>query len=304
MATVALKRGAAPPRGKAGTRRSAPPSPPVALPVAPHALRRHLAILIALLVTGLGIAALLLTGGWEQLKAEALRTTARAGFEIRRVEISGTHELPRLAVYQAALTGPTNAMLAADLTAIRARLLALPWVADASVGRRLPDTLDIAITERQPVALWQYHQHFQAIDITGRPLTDQHLDRYASLPVVVGAGANERVRELLALIAVAPGLTRQIDAGVLVGGRRWDIRFKSHETLLLPDEPAAATAALKRFAGIAAAQPPGSALLGSGRYARFDMRLPGRIIVGGPAVAAAIAAAEKAAKAAKKPATV
>lgn len=303
MATVALKRGAAPPRAKA--RPKPPAAPPVALPVAPGALRRNLAILVGLIVAGLGIAALLLTGGWARLQTEALRTTAQAGFEIRRVEISGTRELPRLAVYQAALTGPTNAMLAADLGAIRARLLEQPWVADASVSRRLPDTLDIAITERRPVALWQFHQRFHAIDITGRPLTDQHLERYASLPVVVGPGANARVRELLALVAAAPGLAGQIDAGVLVGGRRWDIRFKSRETLLLPDQPAAASTALKRFARLAASQPPGTALIGSGRYARFDMRLPGRIIVGGPAVAEAIAAAEKAAKAAaKKPATV
>jgi cell division protein FtsQ len=306
MASVALKRGQAAPKAASARPVSrAAPVATVALPVSAATLRRNLLIGGGLLIALAGIAIAALFGVWQRAGDEFTAATARAGFEVNRVEITGNRQLSRMDIYKAVLPGRTNAMLSVDLAAIRGRLLALPWVADASVGRRLPDTLDIVIVERRPVALWQYRGRFAAIDGSGKLLTATGLERYAGLPVVVGPGANARVRELLALAAAAPSLGDRIDAAVLVGGRRWDIRFKSGETLLLPDTPAAATAAIKRFARIEAAQPAGVGLLG-GRFARFDMRLPGRMTVGGPAVADAIAAAEKAARAAKaaKPATI
>ncbi len=294
MSSVALKRGAAPPRAKVPARRVPPPAT-LALPVSAPVLRRNLlgAGLGLAALAGLGIAALM--GVPQRLLQDFVHWTADAGFEIRHVEVSGTREMARLPVYEAALSGPTNAMLTADLGAIRTRLLALPWVADASVGRRLPDTLTIAIVERRPVALWQHRGRFAAIDVSGQVLATDRLERFARLPVVVGNGANDRVRELLALAAAAPALAPQVDAAVLVGGRRWDLRFKSGETLALPDQPAAASAALKRFARLEATLGPNEKLLG-GRFRRFDMRLPGQMIVGGPAVAEALAAAAKAAK--------
>jgi cell division protein FtsQ len=177
---------------------------------------------------------------------------------------------------------------------VRERLRTLPWVADASVQRRLPDTLVIEVSERKPVALWQYHQRLAAIDITGRVLTRERLERWNELPILVGAGANTRVHDALELIATTP-LGRDVNAAVFVGGRRWDLKFKSGETLALPDQPGQAKAALASFARLDGQGP--ERLLG-GRFTRFDMRLPGRMIVAGPAVAETLAAAEKARRAA------
>ena len=86
-----------------------------------------------------------------------------------------------------------------------------------------------------------------------------------------------------------------MNAAVFVGGRRWDLRFKSGETLALPDQPGQARAALATFAKLDGQGP--ERLLG-GRFTRFDLRLPGRMIVAGPAVAETLAEAEKARRAA------
>ena len=296
-----MKRGQKPPRHKPVPQRKAAPET-IALPVSAQALRRNIAIAGITLIGITGVILATLAGVPQQQWADFVGSTARAGFEVRHVEIAGTREMDKLPIYDAALSGPSNAMLRADLPQIRNRLLTLPWVADASVGRRLPDTLTIQIVERRPVALWQHQQRFALIDITGRPLATTGLDRFAALPVVVGRGANTRVRELLALTAAAPTLSDKVDAAVLVGGRRWDVKFKSGETLALPDTPAAATAAFKRFARLEAGLSEDRKLLG-GRFQRFDMRLPGQMTVAGPAVQQALEAAAKAAKA-PKPTTI
>jgi cell division protein FtsQ len=301
MTATTIKRGTRAPRHKPVPQRRAVDT--VALPVSARALRRNVAIAATVLVTATGVVVASLMGIPQRMWGDFVRSTATAGFEIRHVEVEGTREMPRMPVYDAALAGSSNAMLTADLPAIRSRLLALPWVADASVGRRLPDTISISIVERRPVALWQYHQHFALIDLSGQVLPTPRIERFTGLPVVVGAGANKRVRELLVLTASAPTLSDKVDAAVLVGGRRWDVRFKSGETLALPDTPAAATAAFKRFARLESELGEDRKLLG-GRFQRFDMRLPGQITVGGPAVQQALEAAAKAAKAAQKPTTI
>jgi len=289
------------------TRKRAPARPPaVTLPFAAPTLKRGLLLgLGAVLLVG-GIVAAGLARLPERSLEMARLASADAGFQIRHVDISGTHEMTRLQVYEAVLTGPENALLSTDLAAIRQRLLAMPWVADASVSRRLPDTLMVHIEERQPVALWQHQGRFRLIDIKGQVLAKTDLARFSALPLVFGEGANRRVREMLQLSAAAGGISDQIEAGVLIGGRRWNIHFKSGETLALPDTPAGAKAAMLRFAKLESDLSDNQKLLG-GPYERFDMRVPGQMTIGGAAIKEALDAAAKAAgrqALAQKPATI
>ena len=63
-------------------------------------------------------------------------------------------------------------------------------------------------------------------------LSDQ---RSSDLPFVVGDGANERLGEFLALLDAAQELRPKIAAGVLVGGRRWNLKMKSGLDVKLPE---------------------------------------------------------------------
>ncbi len=289
MNAAVIKRGAAP-RKKAAVRKKPPAM--VRVPLAPRRFVRHAASAFVLLLVAAAAAAAMIAG----LPGRAWQATARmaavAGFEVRHVEVHGVATGPRLAVIAAALEGPTNSMLLVDLAAARSRLLALPWVADASVARRLPDTMIVDVVERRPVALWQFRHRLVAIDRSGVPLTAERLDRFAALPLVVGPGANDHVGDLLALLS-SWRLAPQVDAATFVGARRWDLRFRSGETLLLP-EGAAARAALARFDALDRK----TGLVGHG-YTRFDLRLPGQITV---RVAAPVKAPAKAPPAPAKPA--
>ncbi|MBV8971402.1 MAG: FtsQ-type POTRA domain-containing protein [Sphingomonadaceae bacterium] len=270
MNAAVIKRGATP-RRKAVVRRKPPAM--VRVPLAPRRFARHAASAFIALVLIAAIAAAIVAGLPGRAWQETARAAARSGFEVRHVEVHGVATGPRLEVIAAALEGPTNSMLLVDLAAARARLVALPWVADASVARRLPDTLIVDVTERRPVALWQLHHRLVVIDRAGVPLTSNHLERFAALPLVVGPEANTHVGDLIALLAAAPRLGRLVDAATYVGTRRWDLRFRSGETLLLP-EGAAAGAALARFELLDRS----TGLIAHG-YARFDLRVPGQMTV-------------------------
>jgi cell division protein FtsQ len=284
-----MRRGAKPAK-------AAPPNRRLAVPDLSPRTRRSLLIGVPALLASGGIAIAVVADVPARMRASLALESAAAGFEIHHVEVQGAREVPRMVVYNAVLRGTSNPLLGADLAAIRAQLQRHPWVADASVSRRLPDTLVVRLAERKPVALWQHQGRFRVVDIGGRVLSKDRLERFAGLPLVVGPGANHQVADWLALTAASPRLAGQIEAGVLVGARRWNVHFKSGETLALPDTPGGARAALTRFASLEEELPPNRKLLGT-HFERFDMRVPGQLIVGGPQVQKALEAAEKAARA-------
>jgi len=212
----------------------------------------------------------------QMIGIEAGELIGRAGFAVKRVEIRGIDRMERRPVENAALDQRERAMPLVDLAAIRSRLLAQGWVADARVSRRLPDTLVIDIVERQPAALWQYQRQLILVDKDGRPIERVRLTGtpLPDLPIVIGPGANRRLGALEALLAAAPTLKPMLDGATWIGNRRWDIRFRSGETLSLPEGEAAARKALMYFA----AQDGTARLLGQG-ITRFDMRVPGKLVL-------------------------
>ena len=161
-----------------------------------------------------------------------------------------------------------------DVSRIRERLLAFGWVKDARVSRRLPDTLVIDIVERTPSALWQDKQQLALIDGEGVVLDRVPVDKMPDLPLVIGAGANSRAGQLKAIMGAAPTMQAQLASATWVGGRRWDLSFQSGETVALPEGERPAKDAIARFAKMDRS----AGLLGRG-LVRFDLRLPGKMIV-------------------------
>lgn len=229
----------------------------------------------ALLVAG-AVFGFVAMGLPQMVGVEIGEMIGRAGFAVRGIEITGIDRMDRRQVENAVLDQTARAMPLVDLEAIRARLLQQGWVKDARVSRRFPDTLVIDVVERAPAAIWQYQRRLALVDEAGRVIEQVRLSGtpLPDLPIVIGPGANLRLDALATLLNAAPQLKPMLDGATWVGNRRWDIRFRSGETLSLPEGEAEARAALTDFArrdGVAR-------LLGQG-IVRFDMRVPGRFVV-------------------------
>lgn len=274
MATLPRPAAARRPAAPAPRARKVAPPAAVRVPLSPSALRRLILTGTLALLALAGIAIILASGLPQRAARSAVAATAAAGFEIRDIRISGLHQVSRDAVLDAALSGDSDAILAADLPAIRSRIEALPWVDRATVARRLPATLEIAVTERVPAAIWQRHGMLRLVDRTGRVLTPADVRAWPHLPLLVGEGAELELASLEALLKTQPALAPKVDSAVWVSQRRWDLHMKTGETIALPEGYAAAETALRQFARLEGEKP----LLGQG-YVRFDLRLPGKMVV-------------------------
>jgi cell division protein FtsQ len=167
------------------------------------------------------------------------------GFSIKAVTIVGERELKEQDILAVAGIGPRNSLVFLDVATIRERLKQLPLVKEAAVTKLYPGRLLIEIEERQPFALWQCDGQVRIVAADGVPLAAMGDQRFIHLPLVVGAGANEKLDQYLALLETAGDLRERIVAGVLVSGRRWTLKTANGIDVLLPEmEPAAALARL------------------------------------------------------------
>jgi cell division protein FtsQ len=244
------------------------------LPLAPHTVRRVSSWLLGGMLLAF-LLAVVVAFRVPQMAGIALgESVGHAGFTVRRIEPKGLNRLPAMEVYKAAQTQLGVAMPLVDLEGTRAQLLHFGWVKDARVSRRFPDTLLVDVVERTPAAIWQYQQHLTLIDRDGVVLQPVDLSAMPDLPLVIGPAANQHAAELNELMNAAPELKNLLAGATWVGGRRWDLRFHSGETLALPEGAGNAAKALAYFAKA----DHESQLLGRG-LVRFDLRIPGKLIV-------------------------
>ncbi len=173
---------------------------------------------------------------------------AKAGFQVQRVEISGMERVDQLRVYELVLAEKDRAMPLVDIDKVRGDLLEYGWIKDARVSRRLPDTLAVDIIERQPTAVWQREGKYSLIDAEGTVLQNVKAGEAGELPVLNGTDANRHAVALNELLDKATALKAQVSGASWIGNRRWDLRFKSGETLALPEGEKAAGEALLNFA--------------------------------------------------------
>jgi len=202
-----------------------------------------------------------------------------AGFRVRSVDVTGVQRMDSRPVFQIALDQKSMAMPLVDVAEIRQKLLRYGWVKDARVSRRLPDTLVIDIVEREPAALWQDKMRLSLIDREGVVLDRVKVSDMPDLPLLVGPGANAQSEGLDRLLGEVPTLKPQLESAAWVGGRRWDLNFQSGETVVLPEGDKDARQALAKFARL----DKSAGLLGRG-IKRFDLRIPGKMIVRLPQV--------------------
>jgi cell division protein FtsQ len=223
---------------------------------------------------GMAIAGATLAGVPQYIGTETAKAIGRAGFEVKRVEVTGIDRMERLTVYAIALDQHSMAMPLVDLDKVRDQLLNYGWIKDARVSRRLPDTLVVDIVERKPAAIWQHNQKLSLIDKEGVILEPIKPDQPApELPLLIGKDANLEAVRLNKLMDQAPALKPMLASASWIGNRRWDLQFQSGEVLALPEGDTLAAKALLRFARIDGVR----RLLGRG-FARFDMRDPKKFV--------------------------
>jgi cell division protein FtsQ len=264
-----------------------------AKPAAPVGAPSHLNIPPKWIAAGVGLAVLggLVVAGATGHRAERLLASIRdqlsqraadAGFRVDHVALQGASARSYADILAAAALPSHAPLFGLDLDAARQRIEQVGWVKSATVMRLLPDSVLISVQERRLLAVWQHDGKASVIDADGVVASTANPAGFASLPLVVGEGANTAAGAIVPAVLSRPRLAERLEALVRVDSRRWDLRLKDGCIIQLPasDEEAA----LIRLDAL----DQQSRVLDLG-LARIDLRDPEMVLVrprGGPSAVA------------------
>jgi cell division protein FtsQ len=111
--------------------------------------------------------------------------TQSAYFNTRSLQISGQSRLSEEDVLKQSGIKPGENLLAINLKLVRKRLLAHPWISEASVAREIPATIRIVISEHHPLAVLDLGRKF-IINRKGRIFKEYAPGDPQALPLVTG----------------------------------------------------------------------------------------------------------------------
>lgn len=157
------------------------------------------------------------------LVAGAWFASRTALLDVDTVRIESGEHVTEEQIREAAGVAPGDQLVDLDAASIRDRLLALPWVADASVQVEWSGTVSIEVTERQPLAAVEDRATggWLLVDTEGRVLGPLAEPGWLVLEGVVPAPVGERLggpadQALAVARSLTPGVRSRVSA-VVVG---------------------------------------------------------------------------------------
>ncbi len=188
------------------------------------------------------------------------------------IRISGlTHHDPELLLHALNIR-PGGSLVGFDAGQARRLLEGMDWVAQASVQRKFPNTLEVAVSEREAFAIWQRDGAYYLIDKSGVAMGGLDLIGHSNFLLVTGDGANLAAAELVNHLEATPELKKKISAAAFVGKRRWTLYLANGVKVALPEQ--GAVEALARVSGLDATQN----ILSKG-IREVDLRIAGQVTV-------------------------
>jgi cell division protein FtsQ len=128
--------------------------------------------------------------GYAIFRSSAVAAHAHM-LEVEKITVRGNERLSKGEVI-AVLGGLRGQNIVfADLDLWRKRLLASPWVRDAALHRSLPSTIEVVVSERQPIGIGRISSEMYLVDERG-VIIDQYGPQYADLdlPIIDGLSAS------------------------------------------------------------------------------------------------------------------
>ena len=174
-------------------------------------------------------------GSKEQLKQQIYKITANNGFVLDKVIIQGQSNVSSSDIVKAIKARNGSPIFAIELEEIKKRLDNNPWIRTSIVERRLPDSLYIAIFERQPMAIWQFNKKLYLIDSDGKRITNKNIENFSDLLHIVGDEANLYAKTLMNDLAQYPDIADKVKSATRYGNRRWDLILQENILVKMPE---------------------------------------------------------------------
>lgn len=164
--------------------------------------------------------------------------TSFVGLKVDEVKITGQIETSESEIIRALDLQSHASMVLFNASSARERIQSMPWIEEVTVRKTYPGSVEVAIKERQPFALWQSGHIVSIIDPDGHIITGLNDSKFASLVLLVGEGADTSGPAFMETLSKYKIVESRVRAAVLVAGRRWNLVLENGIEVKLPEADA------------------------------------------------------------------
>lgn len=164
------------------------------------------------------------------------RFSSQLGFTTKHITIEGQKYSSGDKISRTLKIKTGMPILAIDIGEVKSNLEKIDWIKMAIVERKLPDSINIYIVERTPIALLQRDRKLYLIDDQGVIIREDNIKEHLDLPILIGEGAELYANSLINSLKVDPELFKQIYSIIRVNEHRWNIRFDNEIEVKLPEK--------------------------------------------------------------------
>jgi len=191
--------------------------------------------LSAVLLIGVFLFSDLFEGFKDRARNAFYQESAKYGLVLEKVVIEGQNNTPYKDIIDKIGGDTGSPIFAINLSDVKERLEGHIWVKSAIIERQLPSTLYIAITERTPIAIWQFKQKLYIVDEEGNRISKYNDNGFDNLIQVVGVNANIYAKNLIEDLNLYPKLASKVRSAVRLGNRRWDLHLEGGIVVKMPE---------------------------------------------------------------------
>lgn len=167
---------------------------------------------------------------------QAYEAMGNLGFKLELVKFEGDKYIGQAQLIEELGLLDGIPILAIDLKELRKEIKTRNWVKNAEVKRILPSKLEINITERKPLAIWQYKKELFLIDEDGIVLMGLDAAEGLPFPLIVGEGANNHASYIFELLEEEKAIYSRVHAAIRLSDRRWNIMFMNGIEIMMPED--------------------------------------------------------------------
>lgn len=172
-----------------------------------------------------------------------IKISKESGLVLKDILLDGYHHTPKSEILDAILaskytkkeTSKGEPILLIDISYMREKLEALPWIKYADIERILPSTIKIHILEHKPMAILQNKGELKLISYSGYIIKENNLKSLKNLIIVIGNNAIDPAIELFKLLNKNLEIKKLISSVAWIGERRWDITLYNGIKIKMPE---------------------------------------------------------------------
>jgi cell division protein FtsQ len=162
-----------------------------------------------------------------------VQKTVEQSFILEQVVINGIDNINKDSLYSSLPIKINMPLMDIDISSIEAVVYKNPWVDTVGIYVKYPNSINIEIKEKTPVAITVDGDDFAIVDKNGDVLTKEMLARHESLPMIISE--KDRISEIVDYMLTQPYFYDQWKKAEFVGGRRWNVFIKEDVKIMLPE---------------------------------------------------------------------